>query len=100
MELQPSTKIESQKEEVFMHAEGFAGHGQWSLKNMAGLRFAFLTVNVRIVILCDAASCNAQKCTTFHIILLPLSPGLVNDFCQPEIITARHYIPDTISQVS
>jgi len=32
LERQPSTKIESQKEEVFMHAEGFAGHGEWSPK--------------------------------------------------------------------
>jgi len=33
------------------------------LKNMAKLRFAFLTVNVRIVILCGAAACSVQRCT-------------------------------------
>jgi len=71
-----------------------------TLKNMAELRFAFLTVNVRSVILCDAASCSVQKCTIFRIIMLPFSSGLVNDFCQPDILTARHYIPDTILHVS
>jgi len=53
------------------------------LKNMAELRFAFLTVNVRIVILCDAASGSVQKCTSFRFILLPLSPGLARDFASP-----------------
>jgi hypothetical protein len=53
------------------------------LKNMADLRFAFLTVNVRIVILCDVASGSVQKCTSFRIILLPLSPGLANEFASP-----------------
>jgi len=80
--------------------KGFQVMNNGHLKSMAELRFAFLTVNVKIAILCDPASCSVQKCCTFRISLLPLSSGLVNNFCQPDILTARHYIPNTISKVS
>jgi hypothetical protein len=51
-------KREEQKEEVFTYKEEVSGHGRRTLKNIAKLRFAFLTVTVMIVIFCNVASCS------------------------------------------
>jgi hypothetical protein len=40
---------EAEKEEVFMYKKEFAGHGHWSLNNMAKVRFSILIVTKRAV---------------------------------------------------